>query len=70
MAKIKKSMKLGEIVEKYPGTIEVFFKYNLQCAGCYAAGFESLEEGAKAHGIKGKKFEELLKELNKVAEGK
>ena len=70
MAKIKKNMKLGEIVEKYPGTIEVFFKYNLQCAGCYAAGFESLEEGANAHGIKGKKFEELLKELNKVAGGK
>ena len=70
MTKINKNMRLGEIVEKYPGTIDIFFKYNLHCAGCYAAGFESIEEGAKAHGITGKKFDELMKELNKAAGGK
>mgnify|MGYP001617437133 CR=1 FL=1 len=69
MTKINKNMKLGEIVEKYPEAIDVFFKYSLHCAGCYAAGFESIEEGARAHGITGKKFDELMKELNKIAKG-
>lgn len=70
MAKIKKTMTLGEAVNKYPETVEVFYKHNLHCAGCYAAGFETIEEGAKAHGVKGKEFEKLMKELNKAVDGK
>jgi len=65
--KITKNMKLGEVVNSYPGTIEVFMKHGLPCAGCHVAGFETVEQGAKAHGMNKKKIDKLLEELNKVA---
>ncbi len=65
--KITKSMSIMEIVSKYPDTAEVFMKHGLHCIGCAAASFESLEDGAKAHGID---VEKLLKDLNKAIEKK
>lgn len=58
---ITKKMKLNEVIQKYPETIEVFFKYGLGCIGCSYASFETIEEGCKAHGIDADK---LVKELN------
>lgn len=58
-------MTLGEIAEKHPKAVDVLFKYDLHCIGCSVAAFETLEQGAAAHGIEGKKLDELLKELNK-----
>lgn len=66
--KISVKMQLGDIVNKYPETVEVFFKYGLPCAGCHIASFETLEEGALGHGIKGEELEKLVEELNKAAD--
>ena len=41
-------------------------KYGLHCIGCSVATWETVEQGAKAHGIDGKKLEDLLEELNKI----
>ena len=65
--KITKNMPIGEVVEKYPQTIEVFMKHGMHCIGCAAAQFENIEQGAKAHGIDVKK---LVEDLNKAAEKK
>ena len=65
--KIKKDMPIGDVVTKHPETIEVFLKHGLHCIGCHVAAFESLEQGAKAHGIDIKK---LLEDLNKAIEKK
>lgn len=48
---ITKEMSIGEVVQKYPDTIAVFFQHGLGCVGCAAAHFENIEQGAKAHGI-------------------
>ena len=61
--KITKEMKIDEVLKKHPEVIEVFIKTGFHCIGCAAAGFESLEEGAKAHGIDPDK---LIEELNEV----
>lgn len=61
MDEISKSMPIGEIVEKYPQSVEVFLKHGLMCFGCAVARFENLEQGAMAHGINVKV---LLKDLN------
>ena len=58
---ITKDMKIAEVVEKYPNTVEIFFKFGLHCVGCHLAQTESIEEGAQAHGIDVKK---LVKALN------
>jgi len=63
MAVITKDMKIGEIVEQYPKTIEVFLRHGLMCFGCAVARFENLEQGALAHGIE---VEPLMKDLNAV----
>jgi hybrid cluster-associated redox disulfide protein len=43
----------------------VFFDHGLMCAGCAAARFENLEQGALAHGID---VDQLVKDLNAVLE--
>ena len=40
-----------ETVEKYPATVEVFRAFGMGCLGCAAARFETIEQGAKAHGM-------------------
>ena len=64
--KIKKTMSLGEIVSKYPESADILIKYGLHCIGCFVATYETLEQGAMAHGIEGKKLNNMLKELNKL----
>ncbi|MBD3282069.1 MAG: DUF1858 domain-containing protein [Candidatus Portnoybacteria bacterium] len=63
--KISKDMKIEDIIKHHPQTLEVFQKFNIHCIGCAAASFETLEQGAAAHGID---IEELVKELNKAIE--
>jgi hybrid cluster-associated redox disulfide protein len=44
-------MIIKDIVEKYPETLNVFGQFNMGCLGCSGALFETLEQGANAHGI-------------------
>lgn len=59
--KIKKDMSFREVIQKHPETAEVFAKNNMHCIGCMAAAFETIEQGAEAHGIDPVK---LVSELN------
>jgi hybrid cluster-associated redox disulfide protein len=61
---ITKEMPIGDVVRKYPKTIEVFMRHGLHCIGCAVAAFESIEEGATVHGIE---IEALMADLNTVA---
>ena len=66
IVKITGKTKLGDIVEKYPKAADILVdKYQLHCIGCFAAAFETLEEGAKAHGMNKKKIDKLIQDLNK-----
>ena len=62
MGKITKKMILGEVARKYPEAANVFLENGLACAMCHLASHETVEDGAKAHGIDVKK---LVDELNK-----
>ncbi|MGI6345404.1 MAG: DUF1858 domain-containing protein [Bacillota bacterium] len=61
--KITKDMGIHDAVQKYPETVPVFFKHGMGCLGCAAARFESIEQGAMAHGID---VDALIEDLNKV----
>lgn len=63
MEKITKNIKIEEVLKKHPETAEVFSKHGFHCIGCVAASFESIEEGANAHGID---VEKLVEDLNKT----
>lgn len=64
--KITRGMTLGEIIKEYPETVEVMLKRGLHCVGCHIAAWETLEQGAKAHGMSDKDIESMLKEMNGV----
>ena len=61
---ITKDMGIMEIVENCPDAVGVFQAYGLGCVGCMAARFETLEQGASAHGID---VDKLVEDLNKIA---
>jgi hybrid cluster-associated redox disulfide protein len=65
--KITKEMKIEEILQKHPQTVEIFLKHGFHCLGCAAASFENLEEGAKTHGID---VDKIVEELNRTTEEK
>ena len=44
-------MSINAVLSKYPGCIKVFEDFGLGCAGCEAALFESIEQGAAVHGV-------------------
>lgn len=58
---ITKEMAIGSIVQNHPETVRVFLNHGLMCVGCAAARFETLEQGAIAHGID---VEALVTDLN------
>jgi len=60
--KINGKEAIAKIITDYPETVDIFFKHGLYCVGCPASYGESIEQGAKIHGIDIKK---LLKDLNK-----
>jgi hybrid cluster-associated redox disulfide protein len=61
---ITREMLIGEVVQKYPQTVEVFLRHGLMCFGCVMARYENVEQGAVAHGID---VEALMKDLNATA---
>ncbi len=61
---INKEMTIDEVVTQYPETMMVFMRHGLHCVGCHVSAFESIEEGAMAHGIN---VDALVADLNKVA---
>lgn len=65
--KITKDMGILEVVQKYPQAGQVFAQYGLGCVGCAAAKFESIEEGAKAHGMDESTLDEMVQALNEAA---
>lgn len=66
-SRIRRDMTLGEIVSRFPGAAEIMMNYGLHCVGCHVAAWESLEEGARAHGMSEAEIEEMLNELNKFS---
>jgi len=51
MAVITKDIGIMELVQKYPQSIAILQQFGMGCIGCAAAHFESIGEGAAAHGI-------------------
>jgi hydrid cluster protein-associated redox disulfide domain len=62
MAKITKDTGIIDAVQEHPEIIEVFQEYGLGCIGCMAANFETIGEGAGAHGLD---VDALIEDINK-----
>ena len=68
--KIDKNMTFSEVLTKYPESAGIMMNYGLHCIGCQVAAFETIEQGAKAHGISSKDLNKMIDELNNAANEK
>jgi len=66
MEKITKEMNIRDIMHKKPAAAPVMIEHGLHCVGCMAAQFESLAEGAQAHGMSEKEIDKMIDEINKL----
>ncbi|MBQ1501991.1 MAG: DUF1858 domain-containing protein [Firmicutes bacterium] len=65
MAKITPDMGIIDIVNKWPQTADVLMAQGMGCLGCVAANFETIGEGAMAHGMD---VDKLMEALNAAVE--
>jgi len=61
---ITKDMLIGEVVEKYPETIEVMFKHGMHCIGCGMTAYESIEQGCMGHGMSEEEIAKMVIDMN------
>jgi len=65
---VTRTSNLGELVFKYPKTVEVLLDYGLHCVGCGAMYYDTVEAGARVHGFNDEKIDELVIRINEVIE--
>lgn len=58
---ISKDMTFDQVLRMYPDAAKVLKSFNLGCVGCMGASTETLEQGARAHGVD---INKLLTALN------
>lgn len=65
---ITRDMIIGEVIEKYPGTAEVFRRhFGKGCFDCPGSNYEDIDFGSGMHNAD---IDALLRELNEAASGK
>ena len=65
---LTKDMSIMEVVQSYPDTVPVFLYAGMGCFGCMAAQFETIEQGATAHGIDVDALMDALNEIVNVSD--
>jgi hybrid cluster-associated redox disulfide protein len=63
MATFTKDMSMMEALQADPRAKDVFASYGMGCIGCMGVSMESIEDGAKMHGISP---DAVVAELNKL----
>ena len=63
---ISKDMAIGEAVQAYPVTAAVMMKYGLHCIGCHVAAWESIEDGARGHGLTEDQIDNMVDDMNQA----
>ena len=53
---IAREMTIGDVVKRFPQAAEVFLEYGLHCVGCHVSYWETIEEGARGHGMSEENF--------------
>lgn len=63
---VKKDTNIAQLINKYPDTAEVLLDYGLHCVGCIASSFDTIEVGAKMHGMSEDEIDKLVERINEV----
>lgn len=64
--KITKTSTFADVLIANPKAALVLLRYGLHCATCHLAAEETIEQGAKAHGLTEKELKKMIEEINKA----
>jgi hybrid cluster-associated redox disulfide protein len=67
-ALITKEMPVMEALARYPEIVPILMGYGLHCVGCHFASFDTLEKGAKMHGMDDETISMMVKDANLLIE--
>ena len=65
---ITKDMTIGDVVAKYPASIEPLQAAGVHCVGCHVSYHETLEQGFKGHGMSDEEVDAVIANINKAIE--
>lgn len=60
---ITKTMTFGELLSEYPQAGRVLAGRGLHCIGCHIAVSESVEDGARVHGLSDADIDAMIEEI-------
>lgn len=63
---VTRDSNLGDIAKSYPQAAAVMLEYGLHCVGCFANQFDTLEMGARIHGMTEMEVDEMLQRINEA----
>ena len=63
---ITKETTIGEALQIYPGSADIMLGYGLHCIGCHVNPYESIEDGAKSHGMNDGEVQKIINDINKA----
>lgn len=63
--KLMADLTVAEVMDRWPQTIPVFFRYRMACVGCPIAPFETMAEVAAIYSLNLNRF---LNELEQIIE--
>jgi len=70
MQKITSKTPINQLIKEYPETVEILMEYGLQCINCHFSEFDTLEDGAKIHGLGDEDIRLIIKDVNTILKKK
>jgi iron-sulfur cluster assembly protein len=62
--KVTGDMIIGDVVAAFPQAAAIMLGHGLHCVGCHANAFDTVEMGARGHGIPDEEIFEMISEIN------
>ncbi len=63
---ITKDIGINVLVEKNPEVIPLLMAYGLHCVGCSFSEFDTLENGARLHGMDDEVLQMMIDDINRI----
>ncbi len=64
---IDRDTNIGDLAISHPHIADIMANdYELHCASCYLAGYDTLFEGSKLHGMTEREIDDMIDRLNKI----
>ena len=60
---LSKTMTFGDLMNECPEASQVLVSRGLHCVGCHIAFSESIEDGARVHGLSDQEIEAMMDEI-------